>query len=595
MRPLPAACLLALALPAQAQLTQRVSVSSAGAQGGGNSSPSFTALSADGRYVAFTSFAQDLVPGDTNGSGDVFVRDRWTGTTELVSVSSAGVLGNGNSEEPSISADGRYVAFHSNANNLVAGDTNVATDVFVRDRQAGTTTRASVRSDGAQNNGFSLRPAISADGLHVAFENSSTDLVPGDTNAETDVFVHDLATGVTERVSVASDGSQAPDASVHASISGDGQLVVFHSSSAGLVAGDTNGTFDVFVRDRQAGTTTIASVASDGTVGSSFSRWGSITPDGRYVTFTSSASHLVAGDTNGLSDIFVRDRQAGVTTIASLASDGSPANGHSHFSQISADGRIVAFRSAATNLAGAADANVAFDVFARDRTTGTTVLASVSTGGAAGSGASEKAGVSADGRYVSFLSAAGDLVAGDTNGTTDAFVRDLASSGFTGLCSPGQAGVLACPCGNPPSGPGRGCENSAATGGAVLSASGSAYLTSDSLVFATSGQLPTATSILMQGTSAMPAGQAFGQGVRCVGGALKRLYVKPAVGGGIVAPDLPGGDPGVSARSAALGDPIQAGESRWYLVYYRDPTVLGGCPSASSFNATQTGRVDWSL
>jgi len=155
--------------------------------------------------------------------------------------------------------------------------------------------------------------------------------------------------------------------------------------------------------------------------------------------------------------------------------------------------------------------------------------------------------------------------------------------------------VIACPCANPPGGAGRGCDNSSATGGAALSASGVAYLSSDSLVLTTSGERPTAFSIVLQGNTLLANGVVYGQGVRCVGGALKRLFSKNAVAGGITAPDFGAGDPSISARSAAKGDVIMAGQSRWYLVYYRDPVVLGGCPAGSTFNATQTGQVTWGL
>jgi hypothetical protein len=202
--------------------------------------------------------------------------------------------------------------------------------------------------------------------------------------------------------------------------------------------------------------------------------------------------------------------------------------------------------------------------------------------------------VSADGRFVAFESSASNLVSGDFNNYDDIFLRDRFASGFTSLCDPGSGGVLACPCSNPPSGPGRGCDNSSSTGGASLAASGDAYLAVDSLVFTTSGEKPTATSILLQGTASPAAGVVYGQGVRCVGGALKRLFTKTASGGGITVPDFGGGDPSVSARSAAKGDTISPGQSRWYLVYYRDPTVLGGCPASSTFNATQTGQTTWS-
>jgi hypothetical protein len=173
----------------------------------------------------------------------------------------------------------------------------------------------------------------------------------------------------------------------------------------------------------------------------------------------------------------------------------------------------------------------------------------------------------------------------------DDFEYDPAIPPGVDLCQPGIAGVLACPCANPSSGAPRGCNNSAGTGGARLQSSGVASLASDSLVFTTNGERPTSLSIVLQGDNAIASGQVYGQGVRCVGGLLKRLYVKSASGGSIVAPGP--GDPSVSARSAAHGDPIPSGDDRWYLVYYRDPVVIGGCASTSTFNTTQTQRVGW--
>jgi hypothetical protein len=167
------------------------------------------------------------------------------------------------------------------------------------------------------------------------------------------------------------------------------------------------------------------------------------------------------------------------------------------------------------------------------------------------------------------------------------------ATGFTSNCDAGVGGVLACPCSNPPSGLGRGCDNSSGSGGATLAASGIAYLSLDTLVFTASGELPTALSIVAQWTGQDPAGVVYGMGVRCTSGTPYRLYNKLASGGGISAPNLGAGEPPVSVRSAALGDTIQPGQSRWYMVYYRDPNVLGGCPASSTFNATQTGEVHW--
>jgi hypothetical protein len=215
---------------------------------------------------------------------------------------------------------------------------------------------------------------------------------------------------------------------------------------------------------------------------------------------------------------------------------------------------------------------------------------SLSSGGAQADNSSDEPSVSADGRYVAFESTATNLAPGDTNHAKDVFLHDRDATHFTSLCAPGVDGVHACPCANPPSISGRGCNNSAATGGALLSASGFAYLSTDSLAFATFGEKPTALSIVLQGNAVAVAGIVYGQGVRCLGGTLERLFTKTASAGSITAPDVIGGDPTVSARSAAKGDPIQPGQSRWYLVYYRDPIVLGGCPTRAHSMRRRRGK-----
>lgn len=593
---------------AYAQFTSRASVATNGAQAMALCSDAM--LSADGRYVVFDSDATNLVPVDTNGFRDVFVRDRRTGTTTLVSVSSGGVQGNGLSSVNgnSISADGRYIAFYSSATNLVPADTNGFRDVFLRDMQAGTTTLVSVESTGAQGNGVSSGPTISADGRYVAFYSSATNLVTGDTNAVRDVFLHDVQTGITSRLSVDSSGIQGDGLSSGPKISADGRYVAFYSSATNLVPGDTNGFRDVFVRDVLLATTTRASVDSAGVQGDALSSVPTISADGRYVAFYSDATNLVASDTNAARDIFVRDTQAGITTRVSVDSAGAQSNGSSSPApptssgtppNISADGRFVAFDSDATNLV-AGDTNSVTDTFVHDNVTGTTERIDVSSTGTQADAKSAAPTISSDGRFVGFGSAATNLVSGDTNAVEDIFVRDRNAAGMTSLCDPGVDGVLSCPCSNTPSGPGRGCDNSSVTGGAALSAVGLASLSTDSLVFTTSAELPTAFSVLVQGTSLAPSGQVFGRGVNCVGGSIKQLFTKTAVGGSITAPDFGAGDPTVSARSAALGDVIQPGESRWYFVFYRDPIAF--CTHAGitanprqTFNETQTGRIDWSL
>ncbi len=399
-----------------------VNSAGAGAIGGNSNQP---AVSADGRYVAFSSAATNLVAGDTNGLIDIFVRDTVAGTTIRASVDSGGAEAvGGNSVLAAISGDGRYVAFESPATNLVAGDTNGVGDVFVHDTVAGTTTRVSVDSGGLQGNAISRSPAINGDGRYVAFRSDATNLVAGDTNGQMDIFVRDTVAGTTTRVSVNSGGVEATGGlSQGPAISADGRYVAFYSLAINLVGSDTNAVEDIFVRDTVGGTTTRASVDSGGAqaIGGN-SQSPAISSDGRYVSFESSATNLVAGDTNAVSDVFVRDTVAGTTTRVSVDNAGAQApTGSSSSSSISGDGRYVAFHSsAATLVAGDTNANV--DVFVRDTVANTTTRASVSSTGAQAVGAgSTSPKISGDGRYVAFQSSAANLVPGDTNGISDAF------------------------------------------------------------------------------------------------------------------------------------------------------------------------------
>ena len=590
------ACILC-GTSATAQMTELVSLGQGGVQGTDDVSlPTPGRLvSTDGRFVVFRSYASNLVAGDNNQATDVFLRDRQLETTELVSVSSSGVQGNGTSGLYGISMtpDGRFVVFESASNNLVAGDTNGAREVFLRDRLNGTTEPIALNSSGVQAQGPSFYPSISDDGRYVSFTSPAVNLVTGDTNGTWDVFVRDRLAGTTERVSVSTTGVQGDGDSYKAEISADGQFVVFESNASSLVAPDTNYTYDVFVHDRQAGTTEMESISTAGVQGNSSSAFAAISGDGRFVVFHSLASNLVASDTNGTYDTFVHDRQTGTTEMVSVSSAGVQASAASEpGATISADGRFVCFGSGANNLVSG-DTNSAGDMFIRDLLHQTTERVTLRTDGSQIAISCGGGAMSADGRYVVFLSNASDIVQGDVNGHADMFLRDRFYTGFVSLCDPGVNGVIDCPCGNPPAGPGRGCDNSSATGGAALGASGSAHVSTDSLVFTTSDERASATSILLQGDASIATGIVFGQGVRCTGGLMKRLYIKVAANGVISAPDLAAGDPTVTARSSFLGAPIQAGDTRYYLVYYRDPVVLGGCFANSTYNATQTGQILW--
>jgi PKD repeat protein len=416
--------LLAVSCVGFADIIERVSVSGAGTEGDGDSRGA--SVTPDGRFLGFTSDATNLVPGDTNGARDVFVRDRLLGTVERVSVSSDGVEGDDHSGGSPISADGRYVTFSSSATNLVPGDTNGVSDIFVRDRFLGITERVTVSSEEVQADEGSSKASISADGRYVVFMSTATNLAPGDTNGLMDIFVRDRLLGTTECVSVSSEGEEANINALCPQISADGRFVAFHSMATNLVPEDTYILEDAFVRDRLLGITERVSVSSEEAEANGHTENPDISGDGRYVVFRSDATNLVPGDTNGERDVFVRDRLLGTTERVSVGTDAAQGNGQSDgHPKISEDGRHVTFESYATDLVPG-DTNGAADVFVHDRALGTTVRVSVNGDGVEGNGRSREGSISADGRYVTFSSYATNLVPGDTNGVRDAFVRDLA-------------------------------------------------------------------------------------------------------------------------------------------------------------------------
>lgn len=327
------------------------------------------AISADARLVAFWSFPRG-VPGERDRFADVFVRDRGRRTTRKVSVSRTGRGANSSSRRPAISASGRYVAFSSFASNLVRRDRNRRADIFVRDRARGTTRLVSVSSSERQADGSSFWAAISAGGRYVAFASKASNLVPGDTNGIRDVFVRDRRRGVTSRVNVSSAGEQANHGSSQIEISRDGRFVAFMSRASNLVPGDTNvnragkPAVDIFVRDTRTAATQRVSVSAAGQQGNRSSRGTAMSADGRYVAFASAATNLMPGrDANGhLRDLFVRDLRAGTIRRLGISRTGGQGNRGAHQPALSADGRFIAFVSDATNLARR-DRNNARDVF----------------------------------------------------------------------------------------------------------------------------------------------------------------------------------------------------------------------------------------
>lgn len=424
---------LALAVAVAADgLAQTTTLVSAALGGGWANGPSTSAaLSRDGRHVAFASAASDIVGGDTNGVRDAFVYDRVHGTTRLVSVGLSGAPANGASDQPVLSGDGRYVAFRSEATNLVPGDTNASSDIFLRDMQTATTIRISVASDGTQAWDGSYDPALSSDGMTVAFMSVATTLVPGDTNAREDVFVRDVVAGTTSRVSVATGGGQTIlGHSFDPDLSADGRYVAFTSQAPNLMPGDTNGGSDVFLHDRVAGTTVCVSVDGQGRVVSGSSWQPSVDADARYVAFSSRAPDLVPSDTNGSFDVFLHDMTTGATRRISLgvggveAVGGSMLDAFSGYPDISDDGAYVAFYSYAINLLPT-DPFGGPEVYLTNVRSGLTHRIAVDPTGAPSMGVSFLPAISGDGRVVAFESTASDLLPGDVNDSSDVFVRDL--------------------------------------------------------------------------------------------------------------------------------------------------------------------------
>ena len=343
---------------------------------------------------------------------------------ERVSVSSDGTQGNNSSSDVSISSDGRYIAFRSHATNLVSPDTNAAPDIFVHDRETGITERVNVATDGAEANDQSGGCFISGDGRFVVFDSIASNLVPSDLNNKGDVFVIEYASGTIERVNTALDGTESNGAS-GSSISTNGRYVTFQSSASDLVNGDVNGMADIFLHDRQTSETKLISVASDGTQGDGDSSWPHISPTGEYVAFSSVAQNLVPGDTNLFADAFLHNMTLGTTERVSIASGGgAQGDDKSNAVAVSADGNIVVFSSDATNLISVGPAFT--NIFVRDRSTSSTVQISLALGGGSPDYQSGGGSISADGRYVVFQSQATNLVAAFGNGIWfDIFVHDL--------------------------------------------------------------------------------------------------------------------------------------------------------------------------
>jgi Tol biopolymer transport system component len=350
----------------RAKTTGRVSVDSDGVEGnGGSRHPS---ISANGRWVLFQSAADNLVPDDTNGLSDVFVHDRKTGETRRVSVAEDGGEGDGASYVygASLSSSGRYAVFYSNATNYAAGDGNGESDVFLADLRKGTLTLVSATTEGVPVAGESADPSVSANGRFVAFYGNAGDFPPGTSNGKEHVYVRDRKTGDVRRASVDADGNPGSSDSYDPVVSSNGKVVAFYSYAASLVAGDTNGQTDAFVHDFGAGTTTRISLLAGGGQAQADTYNTAITQNGKTVLFYTEAD-LLPADTNGTGDVYAWDARSGALRFVSHRPDGLAADGYSwlYGPSLAPTGRWLSIISGAQDLVDG-DENGQTDVFVLD-------------------------------------------------------------------------------------------------------------------------------------------------------------------------------------------------------------------------------------
>ncbi len=402
-----------------------VSVTANGEQAD-NGSFNIPTTSANGRFVAFESAASNLA--DKDGLGwDVFVKDMTTGAVTLASAA-ATAEPNGSSSWARISADGHFVAFASNASNLVSNDLNGVDDIFVRDLVRDKTIRVSVYSDGREGSGESISPSISRTGRFIAFY-SLTSFSPLDTNRFYNIYLHDFKTGRTRLASRALDGGAANGHSDDPSLSASGRYVSFGSSASNLVEGDTNSEpdsaddrpFDVFVFDRRTGSVRRASVASDGTQSDGYSDGSSLSASGSWVVFASTATNLVDDDTNGRQDVFLHNLKTAKTVRVSVAADGSEASNGADAANapaISQRGAVIVFFS--TSRLIPSDTDDLGDAYALLRGRTLVRLSADEAGGNSDLGGGYPS-ISTRGGFAVFTSGSSELVSDDTNGTSDVF------------------------------------------------------------------------------------------------------------------------------------------------------------------------------
>jgi len=407
--------------------------------GQGNRESLIPAFSPDGTKVAFRSSASNLVAGDTNATSDIFLKDLTTGAITLLSADSLGIQGSGTTSDISFSPDGTKILLRSAASNLTPGDTNGTWDIFLKDLTTGAVSLVSSNSSGIQANHAVDDARFSPDGTKVLFSSFASNLVEGDINGTWDVFLKDLTTGSVARISTGNGGLEGNNTSGDPVFSPDGTKIAFTSDASNLVTGDTNGARDIFLKDLTTGAITLISTDSSGAQANGNSDAVVFSPDGTKILFSSTASNLVNDDTNGTSDIFIKDLTTGAVTRVSTDSAGVEGNGHSDNAHFSPDGTKVVFRSLASNLV-TGDTNAVRDSFVKDLVTGEITRISTDLLGNQANAESLRPVFSPDGTKIVFDSFASNLVTGDTNGHQDVFVVTLNLP--AGIYGTGLADVL---------------------------------------------------------------------------------------------------------------------------------------------------------
>ncbi len=554
---LPSVVVASLALPAAAQQLTALSVAPNGAFGDFDSaSPT---VSADGRFVAFVSAARNLVGPEFDLDADVFVADVWNGTLQRASSTPSGAEGDGESYRPSLASSGRFVGFASTATNLTAASTSGLPQVYVRALDAGATTLVSMNLSGAGSSGRSEWIDVSDDGRFAAFVSSSGDLIAGDTNSQEDVFVRDLALGITTRISLTTSGQEASWPSgpfsaatcANVDLTADGRYVAFSTIFA-LATNDTNAQPDVYVFDRASGALELVSRAASGALGDGASFLPQLSADGRWVLFSSQATNLVSGDANQVLDVFLRDRALGALTCVSRNAAGVPvgaSNSTEAPARLTSDASRCIFSSPSSALV-AGDNNGVDDLFLYTRSTG--ALEIVRPFGIEPNAAMAHGALSDQG-LVAFHTAASNLVASDLNGRADVFAWAPSVCAPVAYCTSGTSAI--------------GCVSQ-------LSASGSASLSNCTLQFvanAVDGQRQGLVFYGISGAVAFPWGAS--SSFFCVKGPTQRTPVQSSGGSvgacnGALALDFCAF---LAANPTALGAPFAVGDALYTQAWFRDP------------------------